>query len=441
MAPLTPPSDQQSCYSLPSLGYQAQESARSWSAPEISRSELGQSLTTGLPTPTTSESDLYKPRGHPSVSHSNLAAAVAVPLAMGTSLDGVHSASQSLTERRNPNLPSFALPPPPSLHFGHHLQKYPSSSVLETPQGTAATSVGNLLTPPANASGENPHGISSSSHHTGIPPYTPSYWSSGATPNSYHSALTPQAWHNRPMVSSDGMYSPSMNNLHRNNTTSPTGNEGAPGPAYSLNSLSSYGHSAGPPSHSNNYSSGGMTSSIPASTPQSAPTSAMYQSSHTSGSHSQSYGAYAQSHHNASIPAPRVSSPLNQSPNGMSAPNHFQRPPYPSYSMPGMPGPIMSNLQNPGGPMAMVGHSMSGPVYNSGYAANTQQMYGPPGQHAGPPPVNDRPFKCNQCTQSFNRNHDLKRHTKIHLAVKPFPCGHCEKSFSRKDALKVRSPH
>jgi uncharacterized Zn-finger protein len=30
----------------------------------------------------------------------------------------------------------------------------------------------------------------------------------------------------------------------------------------------------------------------------------------------------------------------------------------------------------------------------------------------------------------------LKRHKRIHLAVKPFPCGHCEKSFSRKDALK-----
>lgn len=53
--------------------------------------------------------------------------------------------------------------------------------------------------------------------------------------------------------------------------------------------------------------------------------------------------------------------------------------------------------------------------------------------------AHDRPFKCDQCPQSFNRNHDLKRHKRIHLAVKPFPCGHCEKSFSRKDALKVRS--
>jgi len=50
----------------------------------------------------------------------------------------------------------------------------------------------------------------------------------------------------------------------------------------------------------------------------------------------------------------------------------------------------------------------------------------------------DRRLKCDKCPQSFNRNHDLKRHKRIHLAVKPFPCGHCEKSFSRKDALKVR---
>ena len=71
--------------------------------------------------------------------------------------------------------------------------------------------------------------------------------------------------------------------------------------------------------------------------------------------------------------------------------------------------------------------------FNSGHAAQ-MQMYGNQQQQ----PHNDRPFKCDQCPQSFNRNHDLKRHKRIHLAVKPFPCGHCEKSFSRKDALKAR---
>jgi hypothetical protein len=103
-------------------------------------------------------------------------------------------------------------------------------------------------------------------------------------------------------------------------------------------------------------------------------------------------------------------------------------------------GPIMSNVHSPGGQMAIVGgiphHGLPGgvmPGFNSGHSAQIQQMYG------GPPPAphNERPFKCDQCPQSFNRNHDLKRHKRIHLAVKPFPCGYCEKSFSRKDALKV----
>ncbi|KAK9477825.1 hypothetical protein V1514DRAFT_282013 [Lipomyces japonicus] len=53
--------------------------------------------------------------------------------------------------------------------------------------------------------------------------------------------------------------------------------------------------------------------------------------------------------------------------------------------------------------------------------------------------MQDRPFKCDQCPQSFNRNHDLKRHKRIHLDVKPFPCPNCDKSFSRKDALKRHS--
>lgn len=48
----------------------------------------------------------------------------------------------------------------------------------------------------------------------------------------------------------------------------------------------------------------------------------------------------------------------------------------------------------------------------------------------------NRPFKCEICGSSFSRNHDLKRHSRIHLDVKPFPCTSCDKAFARKDALK-----
>ncbi|KIM96207.1 hypothetical protein OIDMADRAFT_33584 [Oidiodendron maius Zn] len=61
--------------------------------------------------------------------------------------------------------------------------------------------------------------------------------------------------------------------------------------------------------------------------------------------------------------------------------------------------------------------------HNKGHQDQQQQQY-------------DRPFKCHQCAQGFNRSHDLKRHQRIHLAVKPYPCIRCERSFSRKDALK-----
>lgn len=72
-------------------------------------------------------------------------------------------------------------------------------------------------------------------------------------------------------------------------------------------------------------------------------------------------------------------------------------------------------------------------------------MFHPAQQHyhhayfGQPAPLQERPFKCEQCKAAFSRNHDLKRHKRIHLAVKPFPCDYCEKTFTRKDALKVSS--
>lgn len=130
----------------------------------------------------------------------------------------------------------------------------------------------------------------------------------------------------------------------------------------------------------------------------------------------------------------------------------YPRQPWPSYSLPAMNGPVLSNIHNPTSQMSLLGGVSSPlllPGFNSGHVANMQQMYTGPSTSSHPVgsgmgsggPAHDRPFKCDQCPQSFNRNHDLKRHKRIHLSVKPFPCTHCDKSFSRKDALKVWFPH
>lgn len=148
------------------------------------------------------------------------------------------------------------------------------------------------------------------------------------------------------------------------------------------------------------------------------------------------------------LPPGPVPNPNEQPSTGQPTIPTYQRPtpsPWPSYSLPAMPGPIMTNMHNPNGSMSLVGNLQPGFLsgVHSGHAARMQQIYtAQTPLTAGNTPqsgatINDRPFKCDQCPQSFNRNHDLKRHKRIHLAVKPFPCSHCEKSFSRKDALKV----
>jgi uncharacterized Zn-finger protein len=72
------------------------------------------------------------------------------------------------------------------------------------------------------------------------------------------------------------------------------------------------------------------------------------------------------------------------------------------------------------------------PMDGVDYGTTSSQTQGWPFER-----LSKRPFQCDVCPQSFNRNHDLKRHKRTHLAVKPFHCSYCEKSFSRRDALKV----
>lgn len=150
-----------------------------------------------------------------------------------------------------------------------------------------------------------------------------------------------------------------------------------------------------------------------------------------------SYAAPPQNPSNSHAPPASSSAPRPLTsmvtPTGMAPPQ-----PYRGYSQyPHMPhhmgGPIMSNINNPGGQMSLV---PGGVGVHQGYQMTHHRMYGQ-GNHQT---HQERPFRCDQCTQSFNRNHDLKRHKRIHLAVKPFPCTSCDKSFSRKDALKVSKP-
>ena len=404
-------------------------------------------------------------------------------------------APASFTARRPnaSNLPNFELPPPQlsALHQKYH---YNHSAVSQPP--SSLTSVGNLLTPPSGLSGDGLSPSSSGVHHGNtqsnqqLPPYTPNgyMWppqNSGTNPYGLQSSNAPNSY----LSHRSGMFSPSLNSLVRGHS-SPTATEGLPPPSYGevppyQTTMSMSAPSSLPPlpPHHASIGSGMMGGPPPLTTPVTQaspvtshdsyarlpPTPTFYGGSQHSSTTSQSAYPYS------SGPSPIQQSPLSaggqiprmspthgpgsmppiqshqqqqqhqhqhqhqqqqhqqqQQQHAAQSPYGHQRP----YSYP-MPGPVLSNVGNPHNQMALVG-GMPGqmmPTFNSGHAAHMQQLYGHP--QAQPNPQNDRPFKCDQCPQSFNRNHDLKRHKRIHLAVKPFPCGHCDKSFSRKDALKV----
>ncbi len=145
------------------------------------------------------------------------------------------------------------------------------------------------------------------------------------------------------------------------------------------------------------------------------------------------FASYPPAQHSPTQASPSIPSPGARGMGSLPSNMHSYRHPYQSYGQPmNMSGPVMSNMHQPGGQMSIVPGMNH---HHQGYGS--QMMYN--GHHSAPAPQSERPFKCDQCIQSFSRNHDLKRHKRIHLAVKPFPCNFCSKSFSRKDALKVRT--
>ena len=457
----------------------------SWLTLNTSQAYCEQPTSAVLPTPPSAGGESFQPPGQTSASSSNVATVAVQPMGMGTALDAL-SAPGSLTNRRTAAsglAGQFELPPPPLSHYNNFSQqRFPSLSTANAgPQAHPSVSLSNLLTPPPNHSTDSINspvssGLTSSSTptHGGMPPFAPSFFGNGQSPSGYapSSTYTPQPWSGTSsLLNPRGMFSPSLGSMVRNGTNSPSGGY-MPPPPDDLNSshlppfqtsLSMSAPSSMPTSAADQRSIAGsmMTTQPSTSGPSQSPASATHENySHKSpnplygGSQPSSTpqnthypGPYPgpspvqQSPQSMNAPASRISPPVSQSPVGQQGP--FVRYPQPSYSLPGMPGAIMTNVHSPGGQMSMMGNVQPGmiPGFNSGYAASAHHMYGGPGQsHPSQGNSTDRPFKCDQCVQSFNRNHDLKRHKRIHLAVKPYPCEWCDKSFSRKDALKVSPP-
>ena len=376
----------------------------------------------------------------------------------------------SLTQRRQAtsNLPPFELPPPS--HFAPTHYKFPPLSGIHSQSVPSGGSVGNLPTPPPQSAHDTPGGQHMPQHNMPVLPYTPTFWQgAGAQSNGYNTGLTPQPWQNGQLFAGRPMFSPMSGALTRNDPNSPSSGGGSalPPPPYEMNGVHSY--SQAPPLASPNSSvsqstqhpsmSSSMLGNHGRPLSQNSPispadgvsrassTPGLFAAMTSSGTPQPPYGfqsqtSVSQSPHSASAP-PTTSPPLHQGPIPQMSthPSPFMKPPYPSYSLPAMPGPVLSNVNSPGSQMSLVGnmHPQMIPMhFSSGYAANPQLAYAQARANSPQQAANqDRPFKCDECPQSFNRNHDLKRHKRIHLAVKPFPCAHCDKSFSRKDALKV----
>lgn len=363
-----------------------------------------------------------------------------------------------------PSLPNFELPPPMAGH-----QRYPYASSHYSAQGQT-TSFGNLLTPPSNAPGEaiSPATTSVSNSGYGVQPHSAYVWSSPQQNTAYGFQPSGPNQHQNMQQQRQGSYGfiqqPQPVRINRSPNLATAG----PASQYEVSLPPFPGASSGPmsapatlptmPSHSHNVpmaASTPVSSSAPHQSPVHAqdgfrppPTPTYY--NQTSATPQQPPFPYSAG------PSPTLQSPLSTggsiqrtSPSSggqvpsltptTQSPHAYQR----SFASYALSGPVLSNIQNPNGQTQLVngamGHGL--PIgFNSGMAAHINSMYpsGPHPHSQQPPPQNDRPFRCDQCKQSFNRNHDLKRHKRIHLAVKPFPCQHCDKAFSRKDALKVR---
>jgi hypothetical protein len=375
--------------------------------------------------------------------------------------------SRSFASRRPAanGLPTFSLPAPPQP--GPEVpstQRAPLSSGLRAPfsRSTQSTlpSASTILTPHSGVTSDGlspSSGVNTGSSQSSQPGYYPHVHGQWATPNNYSytapsstAGMTSLA---QPYSAGRAMYSPSAGAFPHRSTQSPATGDGlpAPVPSYTQSDIQSFQSgmtgAGGPPSGLSTPHAPASQLQNPILSSQSALTQALTSSIPTTAS-----GDYRQPH-SPYTPYPPTSTPGQASfpptpttgattPRGvvqMAGPGISGMAPPIGYGTSGLPrpqygyqpvaGPVMSNMHNPGGSMTI----MTGTGIASQYPPPALHMYS---NHT---PSTERPFRCDQCTQAFNRNHDLKRHKRIHLAVKPYPCGACDKSFSRKDALKVSS--
>jgi hypothetical protein len=438
-----------------------------WPGAHYSIPPFAASQLQSIPTPPSPE--VGRSLGPTRDTTANVAAAVAHPASMHPGPDPM-GAPSSFTQRRShaAQLGNFELPPPP-------MHKYAPFNTINASQSTQApttiASVGNLLTPPNNIPGDvlSPSsGISTSSAHSTAMPYSNNqYMYSPASQGPSHYGYPPgqqQQQQHQYHAARGGTFTSLQSNRQFGDQGSLSPRKGLNPPPYEMNpQLPPFT----PSSASSNMSTISaqqqphhmMNAQPPVSTsaPQQSPAHAQepfrppptptYSNYQPSTTPQQSTFPYStgppppqQSPISAggSIPrmSPAVSHGANPSIPSNPAPSPHHSYPRPYGNFPG-PAPVFSNVNNPNGQLALVGGVHPGMMqgFNSGHAAAIPHFLGHP-QHQQQA-ANDRPFKCDQCPQSFNRNHDLKRHKRIHLAVKPFPCTHCDKSFSRKDALKV----
>ncbi|EQL31824.1 C2H2 finger domain-containing protein, variant 1 [Blastomyces dermatitidis ER-3] len=362
---------------------------------------------------------------------------------MGTALDALNS-HQSLTSRRPAanNLPGFELLHPQVSQS----QKYshPSSTNAQQP-----SRVGSLLTPPSNTSSDA-SSISAYVSHSSVsssqtaPSYSQGYWpqsnSFGTGRNNSNSPTTADTLTPSYDINQRAYFQTPIPGASTSSGPSPTTQQPQQAMAHVLMNAQATTATVPPtPPAQNNVDAYG----------QKLPSTPLYSGSHQSTPQQatfppyQSSGSSAIHHSGTNGPSSRISPIQAQMQGeGQHQLTQYSSRPYPSYSLPAMSGPIMTNVHHPNSQLALMGSIQPNllPAFNSGHAAAMSSVFsGHPNHIHGlmqHPPPDDRPYRCDQCTQSFRRNHDLKRHKRIHLAVKPYPCDHCAKSFSRKDALK-----